>query len=450
MPEALQLKPGEIDTNEKRGKYTVCVIGSEETGVLYATAFADAGFRVICTDSDQALVKSFSKGKVTFSNEKIASKLKSFLRRSQINVTNELQKAVPQSDIIVMTITANIDNKKHPDYSEVENACKQVGKTINRGTLFVYGGITGIGSTEAVVKETLENTSGFKVGEDFGLAYCPLRSRFQQPLISIADQQLKVAAFDGASLDSAAHVLGAISGKDVKRVSDVKMLEAALLFSIAKQDANLALANELAVFCEKISIDYFETLELVDVNDANFSPAVETEKTGKNEPYLLLESVERANAMAKLPILARKINEDMIRHAVNLTRDALRSCGKTLRRAKVAVLGTAKKKTATTIFFKMLERRGAKARLYDPLVSKNEFADVARLLKRSLKEAVEGTDCVVLLTEHAQFKRLNFRRLRAMMKIPAAIVDLIGIIEPEKVERQGFAYRGLGRGEKEK
>ena len=110
------------------------------------------------------------------------------------------------------------------------------------------------------------------------------------------------------------------------------------------------------------------------------------------------------------------------------------------------MFGNAKPKTATTMFVKMLEKRGAKAALYDPSFSQKEFSDVARALKRSMKEAVEGADCVVFLTEQDQFKRLNLKRAQAVMKIPAAIVDLAGIFEPRKVERKGFTYRGLGRG----
>ena len=109
-------------------------------------------------------------------------------------------------------------------------------------------------------------------------------------------------------------------------------------------------------------------------------------------------------------------------------------------------MGTAKPNTATTMFVKMLEKRGAKASLYDSLLSKNELPNMSRVLKRSMKEAVEGADCIVIFTEQDQFKRLNFKRVQAVMKMPAAIVDLTGVVEPKKVERNGFTYRGLGRG----
>jgi UDP-N-acetyl-D-mannosaminuronic acid dehydrogenase len=445
MPAVLHLKPEEIDANEKRGKYTVSVIGCEEKGALYAIAFAEAGFKVICTDADQTLVKRLAKGKTTFSDREIESKLKIFLRKGQISVTSELKSAVSQSDIIVMTLTAKIDGKKNPDYSTVESGCKQVGTALSRGALFIYGGTAGLGFTEGIVKETLENTSGLRVGEDFGLVYNPVQFFDGQPLASILDQELKVAATDGTSLDSAVKVLGVITRKGAKQIADVKTAEAALLFTIVKQDANLALANELAVFCENAGIDYFETLNLVDLKETSFSPTVEAGEGNRNEAYLLLESAENLNAKLRLPVLARKINEDMVRHAINLTKDALRSCGKTLRRARVAVLGTAPK-TAAAMFVEMLEKRGAKASLYDSLLPKNDVTDVGRVLKRSMKEAVEGADCIVILTGQDPFKRLNFKRLRAVMKMPAAIVDLTGIVEPKKVERNGLTYRGVGRG----
>ena len=56
----------------------------------------------------------------------------------------------------------------------------------------------------------------------------------------------------------------------------------------------------------------------------------------------------------------------------------------------------------------------------------------------------------MVLTAEAQFKRLNFKNLRAVVKAPAAIIDLAGVVEPEAVEKEGFIYRGLGKGSEKK
>jgi UDP-N-acetyl-D-mannosaminuronate dehydrogenase len=103
------------------------------------------------------------------------------------------------------------------------------------------------------------------------------------------------------------------------------------------------------------------------------------------------------------------------------------------------------KKTAKKVV-EALEARGAKISLYDPYISENEIADTPYHFKKNITEAMERADCMIILTAHDQFKRMNLRKMRLTMKMPAAIVDLEGVAEPSKIEKEGFVYRGLGRG----
>ena len=448
MPTVLHLNPEDIDTKEKREKYTVGIIGCRERGIIYAISFADAGLKVICTDEDQTLLKYLAKGKTVFSQREIESKFKGFLKKNRICVAIDIENAISKSDIVVLTLSPNIDSKKHPDYSEIEKICKRIGKALNQNSLFIYGGVSGLGCVEGIIKETLENTSGLKMGKDFGLVYNPTKYISQNPLDSFANQEVKIGAIDEISRNSATNILGVITQRGVKHVPDFKIAEAALLFTITKEDTNCALANELALLCDKAGLDYFKTLKFVDLSELSYLPTVEAGENERNKTYLLLENAENLNAKLRVTTIARRVNEEIVRHALNLVKDALRSCGKPLRRARVSVLGNAK--PAVREFIMMLEKKGAKASLYDPGIPRNEQANLARLFKRSLKEAVEGTDCVVIFTENDQFKRLNPKKLRAIMKDPSAIVDLIGLIEPRRFEKQGFEYRGLGRGVRKK
>jgi UDP-N-acetyl-D-mannosaminuronic acid dehydrogenase len=437
MPTVLNLKSEEVSTNEKRSKYIVSVVGCGQRGIFYACAFAEAGFKVICTDADPSVIKRVAKGKTSSSQSKAEAKLKSHITKGQISTSGELKKAVSQSDIIVITIATKLDEQKKPNYSQIVNTCKQIGAALHQGTLVIYGGIAGLGFIEGTVKETLENTSGLKVGQGFGLAYSPIPTY----RASMLPSEVSVAAADKISLDAAVTILKTIT-KTVKEVDDVKTAEIASLFMVAKQDVNMALANELAVFCENANIDYFQVLKMLGLNNSNFSPSI-IKGSNKNEAYLLLDSAENLNVKLKLPTLARQLNEDMVKHAVNLTQGALRDCGKTLRRARVAVLG-ANPSTAISVFIKMLELKGGKVTVYDPNARK-ETLD-SRVVKSRLNEAAEGADCIVIISGEEQLNRLNLKRLRALMKTPSVIVDLVGELEPRVVEREGFIYRGFGRG----
>ena len=303
----------------------------------------------------QALIKKISKGKVPFARQEIEGNLKSLIASGQLNATIETKKTVAKSDVIIITVPAKLDDKKKIDSSEAVNASKQVGAALQSGMLVIYGDVVGYGFTSGAAKETLENTSGLKAGVDFGLAYITICNSELKMLKPQKNFELQIASVDKKSLDSATNLLKTITG-NVKQVSDLKTAELATLFSIARQDADTALANELAVLCENANVDYFEVTKLLGLDKKDFWPTIIDEEN-KNEAYLLLETADNVNVKLRLPALSRQINEEMVKHAFNLTQDALRGCGKTLRRARVAVLGAVNPTMAAGIFVKMLHSK---------------------------------------------------------------------------------------------
>ena len=450
----LYIKPEEIDTVEKRGKYTVSVVGCGQIGVLYACLFAEAGFKVKCADADQTIVNSILRGKMPLLKREIELKLKNYVKTGLLNAMTDAKTAVSQSDVITITVPVEIDEKKKANYSNLENTCRRVGSGLRRGSLVVVMSTVGVGVTQGLVKEVLENTSGFKVGADFGLAYSPIRLLNGQTLETLANQERIVAATDKNSLNAASTILGTFTKGCLRKTECVKTAEAVTLFEAVQQDVNVALANELALFCEKVGVDYLEAHKLAKIGAYPvLSLPTLVDGNIREDSYLLLEDSENLNFKLRVPAIAREINEEIVKHAVNLTKDALRNCGKTLRRARISLLGIlqipnmkSSPKKMVEELAKMLEARGAKVSVYDPYFSSDELGETQYHLKKNLSEALEGVDCILILTGHDQFKRLNLKKLKALMKMPAAIVDLEGIVEPDKVEKEGFIYRGLGRG----
>jgi UDP-N-acetyl-D-glucosamine dehydrogenase len=447
MSDFLHLQPQEVDTFEKRGEYIVCVIGCGYQGVQYAVAFVQAGFKVFGVDADQSLIKRLSKGKLAFSERGLDSRLKGYLRAGALAFTSDVKGVAAKSDVIILATNFKIDEKKTSDFSEVENLCKQFGSVIQRDVLVIYGGMTSYGFTEGVIKEKLENTSGLKAGVSLGLAYIHCQTIEKEFQIENGnDREWIVAADDKTSLDAASLLFSIITKKNPKKITSIKVAEMATLSTFARREATVALTNELAVLCEKAGIDYFETLQLMKpllpVSESTPTIAEEGEKT---EMYSLLESAENLGLKLKLSELAMRINEGMMRYAINLTQDALRSCGKTLRRSRIAVLGDTRP-VAGESFVKMLEAKGARINLYGPAAGKSDHSEMKPIPKKTVNEAVENSDCIIILNPEDQFKRLNLKALHLLMKTQAAIVDLVGLFEPGIVENEGFIYRGLGRG----
>ena len=110
----------------------------------------------------------------------------------------------------------------------------------------------------------------------------------------------------------------------------------------------------------------------------------------------------------------------MLKHAVNLTQDALRCGEKTLRRAKIGVLGINNSGTASRAFIELLESKGAKITYYDPQGYANTLEESGRVFKKTINETAEGTDCIVIMSEQEQLKKLNLKKLRAIMQVTSS------------------------------
>jgi nucleotide sugar dehydrogenase len=438
-------KPEDLNTPEKRAKYTVCILGCGRVGVVHAVLLAEAGFRVICFDSDLTLVNRIAKGKARFLAGQTESRLRDRVKARRITTSNDLKQAMVESGIIVVAVPVKIDSKGKVDHSNLGDFCKRIGANLQVGSIVVLVRPVGMGIMDGLVKEALEGGSGFKVGKDIGLAY--------SPFVPFAAERM-VAASDQNSLNVAAAVLASISGGQLKKIENVRAAETAAMFLFQQRDVSGALSRELASFCEKAGVDYLEVGDVLKGSAVSSSSAsVLTESDENEEPYLLLADAENLNVRLRVSSAAREVNEQAARQVVNLVKDALARCGKTMRRARVCVLGLCQttdakgppKEIAGEIA-ELLVARGARIHFYDPYYCEDDLVETQFRLKKTFAEAVENCDCVVILTGHDQSRRLNLRRLRVLMKKNSAVVDLVGVVEPDKVEKEGFVYRGLGRG----
>ena len=454
MSTAITWKETDLDANEKRSKYCVSVIGCGRTGLSTACLFANARFKVIGVDSNPYVINLLKKGKIPSGDPNLAEQIKKHVKEGHIIATSQAKEAASTSDIIIFAVPPTLDQKKKPDYSSIENACKETGIGLRSGSLIIVENTIGLGITETLVKESLEKSSGLKAGTDFGLAYTTINASSQPTLQDIVTKPKVVGAINEQSLKAASLVLRQITNAEIIRVANIKTAEAINLFENVCCDVNHALATELALFCEKAGIDFSESQKALNTLHSNHVLVPDILSWYfSTDPYLLFEEAENINAELHLAATARKINAEMLNHTLRLTRDALRSCGKTLRRAKISILGVSNRPDVREInqpFIKdlvtLLNKNGARVHLYDPLFSQKQLTELDYPAEKTLRKSVEGADCLIFTVEHDRFKRLNLNRIKFFVRKPAAIVDLANAFDPNEAKKEGFAYRGLGKG----
>lgn len=444
----------DLGTPEKRWNYTVCVVGCGRMGLPHACLFAQAGFKVLGVDKDYSILSAVKKGKSPFQETGLDEIIAKQVKAGQFTITDDAEEAASKSDVLILVVPTLVDEKNRPDYSYIEKACEEVGRGLRSGSLVIVASTVGPGITENLVRENLEKASGLKAGKDFGLAFSPIRATSGRVLYDVTHYVRVLGAIDNKSLRAASLVLETVVKAGTIPVSDIRVAEAVKLFQNVQRDVNIALANEFASFCEKAGIDYLEAQKV-----ANTDPYCHLLIPGlvsghiPKDPYLLVREAQNLSVKLRMVEHAREINESVVKHTVQLVREALRECGKTLRGANTAVFGVSYKpnvkepKGSRAInIVKMLEAEGANVKVYDPFFKPKELTELEYPAGRSLANVTKGADCLIITVGHDQFGKLDFKRLKTLMRAPFAIVDMGHVINPAKAKQEEIVYRGFGRG----
>jgi len=168
-------------------------------------------------------------------------------------------------------------------------------------------------------------------------------------------------------------------------------------------------------------------------------------------PYLLMAETDKAKL--RIPMDSRRANDQMPSHVLRLAAEGLRTCGKSLKRSRFAVLGIAYRPNVKETRFSpsvelvgLVRKRGVRVCVYDPLYTPDELKRMGYHAEPTLPGALEKADCTILAVGHNDFRQIKAIDLAANMSKNSVVVDCTGTLEPEQIEKVGLIYRGVGRG----
>lgn len=446
----------EIPDAIKDGKVTIGVYGLGWMGLPTACLFVDAGARVVGVDVDPKVIETVQGGNAPIDEPNLQGLVSKAVRSDRFSVTTNLRKAASVCDALILIVPTTVTSAKRPDYSAINKACKEIGLGMRRGSLVILESTVGPGVTEGVANASLERSSGFKAGLDYGLAYSPIRAMAGRSLRDIRDYPRIVGGIDDTSLALAATVLASIVKGGIVKVQGLKTAETVKLFENIYRDVNIALANELALLCERLDLNFKELREA-----ANSQPHAHLHIPGIGvgghcipyNPYFLLAEAEAVGVDLRLVRSARKINDAMPVHVSKLVTRALRRCRKSLKRSTIAILGVSYRanvkeatNSPTIAVVRRLLKRGSRVRVYDPFFSAREIEAFNCPAVDSLERAIGGADCLVIAVPHDTFRQIRLEDVARFLKQPACIVDAWRVFDAREVESHHLVYVGLGIG----
>jgi UDP-N-acetyl-D-mannosaminuronic acid dehydrogenase len=467
----LEMTEKSIIESIKSGKLTLSVVGLGRIGLPMGLLFAEAGCQVVGADIDKEKIASLNKGNVQIKEPGLEALLQKVLKRGSFHATADIEKAVNKSDVVIICVPTPLDEAKKPDLTSLVRACKSVAKGLKNGTMLMVESTVAPGTTKNVVKPIIEQFSGLKASRDFGLAFCPERGAPGGILRDLQNNSRVVGGIDDRSATCAIALLKSITKGEVIRVTDTTTAETTKLFENIYRDVNIALANELAVLCEKLNVDMLEIIDAANAKNIGFvddstkryrsfvvPSNLHTPGAGVGgdcipvNPYYLLQEAKRLGVDLPMVKLARKINDSMPQHVVEMVIETLKSLGKKTDEAKIAILGFTYKgdvddlrNTPAKFIVKSLRSLGAQLIGFDPMIGTQKIQEFEIFQANNINECLKNADCAVIITDHSDFKKIDPEKMRKIMNNKAAIIDTRGIFDPKKLIELGFMYKGIGR-----
>jgi len=427
-----------------KGRVTIAVYGLGKMGLPLACVFADKGAQVIGIDVDQKIVDNLNKGINHVTEEPgLSAMLARVLNAKRFRATTDAVAAAKESNVQVILIPTLLTKDYKPEMKPLEQLCEKIAEGMRKGSVVISECTMPPGSTEQLIP-FLEKR-GLKCGRDFGLAHCPERTMTGTAIRDIEGQYPKVVgACNKETLEPVCGLYEAINSKGVIPVSSIKAAECVKVFEGVYRDVNIALANELALYCDRIGVD-----------------AIEVFKTANTQPYCHLHTPGPGVGGHCIPVYpyfimseqtpitraARKYNDWMREHVVELAEQALKEKGKNIKGANVLVLGLtfrggvrAYYNTAAEPVIALLKKKGANVYAFDPLSTDEDYARFG--VKKS--QEYSEMDCVVVLADHAEFRSYDWSAIIKNLRTKA-VVDARQALDPEFARKQGAAIKSIGR-----
>lgn len=388
----------------------VGIIGCGYVGLPLAVEFARKGFHVVGIDTDEGKIRDINCG-VSYIQDIPTEVLREFVEKKLIRGTSDYS-ILKELDTVNICVPTPLGKTKDPDVSYIVSAVDHIAKNLHRGQLIVLESTTYPGTTEELILPELEK-SGLKVGIDFFLAFSPERVDPGNPNFSLKRTPKVVGGVTAACTSMAKAYYEQIIDTVVP-VSTTRVAETVKLLENTFRSVNIGLVNEIALMSHNMGIDVWEVIEAASTKPFGFMPFFPGPGLGGHcipiDPFYLSWKAKQSGFECRFIELAGHVNGSMPEHVVGRIADGLNEHGKSIKNAKILILGVGYKRGVSDVrespaldVMSLLCGKGAVLSYADPFVPQLELGSEAFEAVPIRRDYIRLLDAVVIITDHAEF-----------------------------------------------
>ncbi|MBR8430227.1 UDP-N-acetyl-D-mannosamine dehydrogenase [Burkholderia cenocepacia] len=407
---------------------TVSVIGLGYIGLPTAAAFAARRKSVIGVDVSQHAVDTINRGEIHIVEPELDMLVHAAVTQGHLRATTTPEPA----DAFLIAVPTPFTDGNKPDLSYIEAACRSIAPVLKKGDLVVLESTSPVGATERMAAwlaaQRPDLTFPQQAGErsDIRIAHCPERVLPGHVVRELVENDRVIGGMT-RKCGTRAQELYAVFVRGECILTDARTAEMCKLTENAFRDVNIAFANELSVICDQLDINVWELIRL-----ANRHPRVSVLQPGPGvgghciavDPWFIVDS---APEHARLIRTARHVNDDKphfvverVRHAASRFREPVIAC---LGLAFKADIDDLRESPAMKIVETLAEQCDATLLVVEPNVDALPASLDAKARQCDLHTALAEADVIVILVDHAPFRRMDPVRLQTKV-----VIDTRGVL----------------------
>lgn len=427
------------------------VIGTGYVGLVTGVGFANLGNDVICLDVDQAKVNLLKNGKMPIYEPGLEEIFQRNLKGGRLKFTMDAKTAVTASEIIFVCVGTPANAQHEADLSAVVSVAATIGRHMDDYKVVVNKSTVPVGTADLVEKIIRENQ---EKPLDVDVISNP---EFLREGAAVKDFENPDRIIIGSDSERARDIMTSLyrsvarTGRPIMQTS-VKSAEIIKYASNAMLATRISFMNQLGYLCEKVGADIRDVARGMGLDGRIGSRFLHAGigyggSCFPKDVKALIATLKQNGCDADLFEAVHRINESQKTVIVEKLTSVL-----DLANAHVALWGLSFKPKTDDIreapaveICQALKKLGSVIHAYDPVAMDNARKELTAVqFFESPYEAIRDCDALVLATEWDEFRSLDMRAVKVLLRQPI-IVDGRNIYDPEELRELGFTYIGIGR-----
>ena len=432
----------------------VCVIGIGRIGLPTALSFAKSGLDTIGVDINKQLVDDINSGKFPLKDEPGYEDIfHSVIKNQKFSATTNIEDAVPNSDLILLSLPTPMDENNIPDYTALRTVASNLTEILSPYSLVIVESTIEPGFIEDEMVSLISKSGRLTVEQNFFIGVCPENANPGEILHDFTSLPRLVGGINQNITKIIKSIYNFVFGVELVEMPNCKTANAVKLTTNVFRDINIAFVSELSLMFEKLGIDTNKVLEAA---KKKYNFQIHYPGAGVGGPclpinsYQLLNTAKRIGSNLSIIESGRKINEKMPDHVVKLTSEAFKECNKSLENSSILILGVSYKPNVKDIqltpaekIIDKLQNLGVTVQIYDPFFASDEIFGIK--VVKNIENIISKVDAAIIVTAHDEFKTLKPSLFSQTSN--SILIDTRGVIDPTEAKQEKLIFRGLGRGD---